>query len=694
MTKPTFNELKRFIENGDVKNTAVKILQLYLSHDDFQQNLLLSGCLPEPLSRNFSEKKLNTYLKGCNLIIKYLKKQDVDTADFREICVKPALIIYQIYKNSQSNNARLAKNEFLKYPFTKQIQMLCSLIESQYIYSKRKIEDTLKDQKIVTGMEQELSINEKKLSISDNLEGLLEILDTLIRLLHFNARDKIERDEFKEYSDISPYNLPCVEEIIYLAAHRKYLEKLWEKVKYQSWSFELRRGINNEIIYYYKAPNSYYHKKEIASVIRQKYHNVVDEINEMVRCEQRLENGMDYDNLIDIEDPMTLFKVDNSVFSKSSNHIKVNITWKHIRDNLGGIVDNIKFGEKRDITINELMLGFEYLTVLAELYQEKAHAYFNDTESTLRKLTPIFKIETIVKKFSQAYNLSENKSQAIINLLTYRPNPILDIFSQPLIYVGNGRVIFTPYLILQMNYYRIIEQHISYWDIDVSQKGKDLERDLKIILNISPHVQINQNEVAFVAQDGKMVEYDLIALFNNRVMLIEIKNLKRPFSPKEIYQREKEILYGVEQVKRRAEILYKQWEKIKKLVSIKLPDEPPKKYEIIKIVCTNIYNFSGRVYEGVYITDFSALTKFFLSPRVEVFELRGTNQQKVGEDILWEGEPTVERFIDYLKMPIAMERIFNCLEEVPRPLFLINDDDYPIAMQDFYLSANPYIYHG
>ncbi|MCM3195821.1 hypothetical protein [Priestia megaterium] len=698
MTKPTFNELKSLLEKGDLSKIASKILHLYLTQDQFSKNILLSGCLPEPLGRNFSEDKLNTYLKSCYIVVKYFEEKDLgeEGAEHLEILrntlEEPAIMIFQIYKNSQSNNKRLFKNEFLKYPFVKQVQMLCSLVESQYIYSKKEVAANLKDKKMMTGLEHELPNNEEKVSISDNLEGLLEVFDTIIRLLHFNARGKIEQDEFLEYKEISPYNLPCIEELGYLAAHRKHLEDLWEKVKYQNWEFELMKSPDDKTVFYYQAKNKDHHKKEVGAVFRQKYHDFTQQIEETVYPANNLKESNSVKNIVDISQPETLFNIPKELFNIESNEsIKLRITKKQIINNFGGIVDNIRFGENKDISVDELLLGMNYLTVLAEIYSEKSHEVFEDSLDSLKNIIPIFEVSKFIEKFCLVYDLDKKKGKDIINLLIFHPKPMLDLFSHPLIYVGNNRVILTPYLILQMNYYRIIEQQIRYWDIDVAAKGKDLEENLKVILNVSPNVLVNLNEIKFEANDGKMVEYDLIALFDNQVMLIEIKNLKRPFSAKEIYQREKDIIYGVEQVRRRTDILIDQWDTIKELVDIELPENPPKKHEVVKLVCTNIYNFSGRIYEGVYVTDFSALMKFFISPKVEVFELREEIKQKIREEIIREDIPNVEELKDYLRMPIALKGIFNSLEVVPRPIMLIEEDDFRIVTEDFYLKENPYL---
>lgn len=62
----------------------------------------------------------------------------------------------------------------------------------------------------------------------------------------------------------------------------------------------------------------------------------------------------------------------------------------------------------------------------------------------------------------------------------------------------------------------------------------------------------------------------------------------------------------------------------------------------------------------------------------------------ISEKRLWRDEPTLEELINYLKLPIAVDLIFNKLKEVPRKMLRINIDDPYLAFKGYVLEGNRY----
>ncbi|MEK4372486.1 hypothetical protein [Paenibacillus sp. FSL R5-0473] len=217
-------------------------------------------------------------------------------------------------------------------------------------------------------------------------------------------------------------------------------------------------------------------------------------------------------------------------------------------------------------------------------------------------------------------------------------------------------------------------------------KGKHINRALSI--NSSLHVNVGglKLEDAF---DGKSAECDFIATFGDHILLIEMKCLRRTYSPKEIFQTEQEVNYGVEQVKRRALVLQENWNKIRQVATIDLPIHPPDPMKMIKVVCLNIFNFTAKEREDVIITDVSSLTKYFVNPTVEQFEI-GDTRKKTGGYSLWKKEyPTPSEFKEFLLKPHTIADIYGSLEPDVRSLLLIDNTNHPIGFLDFSLTSNP-----
>ena len=692
MNNFTYNDLKKFIENNDFENTCMAIIYLYIDDKEkFVNKLLMIGCIPEPLSRNFSKDKYDFFKTCCEAVIKSFDSFNSDfTTEFRYHIIKLFITIDNLMISNKSNQSRLFKNEFLKVPFTKQVQMWATYIESQAYYADKKTQAEISEKGFIAGLEQEIAESEFRVSISDIMEGNLEIFDTLLRLLHYISRDKIDNQKINYYKDISPYNIPSIKEILHLTLHRGYLEEFWAKFKYRKWDFVTIKSENGKYIYYYKPINSEDYKKERAAIIRYKYRDYNSYAKKMNY--KLLSKSIDYvkeKTDFSLETFDSVFELDNHIFNNARNivRIQIDVGWSQLEEDIGSLIHTISIGIEKDIEIKEVIIGIEYLFSLAYVYRTNSHSKFDDTDFSY--LTPVFEIKQLSKHFAYLYNLDQCKAEKIIDLFVFYPNPLLDIFSQPLIYSGNGRVVFVPFLITQMNINRIINQHLTKWDIDISAKGHEMEEQLKFILKFSKHFQVNLKPVKFDAYDGKEVEYDLIATFDSKIFLVELKSLVTPFSPKEYVQREKDILYGVEQVNRREDILIKEWEKVQSIIEIPLPHTPPRKEDIVKIVCTNILDFTGRRVDDVYITDISSFIKFFLNPEVLGVQVSIDSKEVVSENKLWNEKPTLKEFEEYLKEPIAVKWIIDNLKETPRYIQSINPEDPALAFEDYVLDSNP-----
>ncbi|MNW46122.1 hypothetical protein D3C74_234020 [compost metagenome] len=693
MSEFTYVGLKKSIRDQDLESCATQITGLFISDGKkFYRNFMLSGCLTGPLSREFRKEELEFFFKACRLVHSCFENDDGELfTDFKNTYIKIVSTINDIHRAAKSNEERLSKNDFLNYPFTKQIQMLCTFIESQSFYANKKMNSKVSSQGYLTGMEHELPETEEQVSVADVMEAHLESMDTLIRLLHFKARKKIDNQEIKAYQDVSPYGVPSLEEIMYLASHRGYLDELWSRVKFRGWNFTRHEIDKENYIHYYSAPNSDDFLKERVAVQRYKYREYIyfakrNDSKKMSHAIREIEKKSDFS----LSSPSSIFNLEREVFRLGEQVIEgaLDVSKRQLKEDLGSLVDYVMIGPDRDIKLSELFEGFKYLMSLALVYRTNSHSHFEDDDFTY--LTPIFELKELQSHFAELSSLDENKAKKIIELFVFRPKPLLDIFSQPLIYIGDERVVFTPHIVIQLNLNRIVGRHLSHFDIDISVKGTELEKEIKEALGLAPHISVNTSKVKFEAYDGRDVEYDLIATFKNKVVLIELKCLNHPFSSKEIKQREDEILYGVTQVNRRADILIKQWDIVSKHMNIQLPKRPIAAGDIIKIVCTNILDFTGRIESGVYITDVSSFLKFFLDPIVEEIRMEDGSRNVISQQEIWNNEPDIDGFIEYLECPITIKRLMNTLTGVPRQNLIIKEGDPNLAFQDFVLNGNPF----
>lgn len=194
--------------------------------------------------------------------------------------------------------------------------------------------------------------------------------------------------------------------------------------------------------------------------------------------------------------------------------------------------------------------------------------------------------------------------------------------------------------------------------------GKELEKRLREKLKKADGIFVNTNKIEFLAYDGKNVEFDFIAVIDKYLLLIEMKSLLQPYDDDELYKRRKTLSEGIAQIKRRVNIVQKDWDKLKRLVNISLPDTPYDEDHIIKVVCTDVCNYTGLEEQDIIITDEATILKYFTNPYVTgVLNKQEEGVEFIEEQTLWKnGRPTAEEFISYLRCPDTMDFIVQCIE--------------------------------
>jgi len=687
-----FSNLKKAINDHNIELASSIIVDLYIHEQrNFKKSLLLSNSLPEPLNRDITEEKLKTLIDIFHMAAMDLLGRGKDISFFIKQFSEIITAIKSIYKNSKSNLERLERNEFSEYTLSQQIQMYCIYIEDQ----NRLSNAMLIDHEYITGMEREIAnykannANGANVSLADNSEFILEIADTLFRLLYFKSEKTIEEQENFNHEGIWPYEISSLEEIVHLASQRILLNYTWGKFKYRDWSVSSNKTKFEEDYLFFVPRVKEDYMKELIGINRYKYQmyaNFFDGNKEDLKNNYHIEYVKDCSKIIDSNKIETLFELPKKEYFLATEFIKPFIEVQM------DLVDEIYLRVEYDgLNIKEYIKGFEYLYTISNIYKKSVLLDFKEKDKyQYKKLSPIVPIEKFIEHFKNLYNIENTSAEKIINSFVFNSKTKMDIFSQPLIYVGKDNVVFCPTLVDQMNMNRIIQLRAMDFEIDVSEKGEEFERNLRFILNYNDHIKVNTNKIEFKAYDERDIEFDFIGMFEDYLLLIEFKHIKMPYSEKQYKNAFDTIKYGVDQVNRREKVIKNDWKTIQEMCSFDLPDEPIEENKIIKIVCTNIFNFSTMVHDGVSIIDSSSLLKFFMAPEIQGIAI-SEEVEEVFKRNLWINKyPTVTEFIDYLKCPIAIEPYITCYNETLKPIIKVNEDDYNILFFDYELIKNPY----
>lgn len=349
------------------------------------------------------------------------------------------------------------------------------------------------------------------------------------------------------------------------------------------------------------------------------------------------------------------------------------------------------------VNFKHIFETIDYLYSIASIYMWKSYEEVNvDNKEDYYKFAPIINVDKLIIKLSEILDIDKKTARSCIDVFILKPqckkNQIgLDLFSQPLVYVSDEQVVFTPCFIMQMNIKRIVDKILGAIGYNLYEKGYNMEDSINNMLEESKYIKVNKNRIKFEAYDGKDAEFDSISVWENKLIVIEMKCRNAPYSPKEKNDKIIVLNEAVEQVKRRVKVIQNNWDEIKKRSSIELMKNPPDEKDIIKIVCFNFFDFTGKVIDDVYITDYSAITKYFTKPIIYANVIENKGLKKVPVKNIWGGsKPTLSNLLEFLEMPSMLKELYENIELIYKPVIRIEEDNENISIMDYCLENNPY----
>jgi hypothetical protein len=702
--------LKIELSNGKVEKVAEMIYEVYLQHQtNFMKPLLLNDCLPEPLQRDFEEKNniMQTFGSACNIVREKLEQERKDSNSFSIQQLATMKSIYDLYRHNKSNTKELENTQLFEYPIPVILHMLCVFLENQERLSEIEHHKKIRNSKYIDLFDSyiaDIKTPNGTTSLETNLEAGIELVNILGSYLFYKGKKALERN-IGTNDDVSPYDIPSIEKLSLLTEHRGTLDYLWSSIKYRGWKYTAKKTESGHEVLYYEPSNQEFFRFEKTAIQRYRYKEQLDFYNNQDAYNDTVAKVFPLQNELSSEIDL---KNSSSIFNINEAHLKQLVQLNHKNNKIA--IRTLEFidpnfwerntiGENKSISFENYFTCVAYLQALGAIYSEKSHESFNDDDrDSYKYLAPRIDRMSLITHFSTIINIDRDIATELLNILAFQPkkhkDEFSDLFSQPLFFYGKKDIILVPTLIKQLNLPRMIEQQFTVWGIDDAYKGKNFERDVNRVLSHPsiPRLKVNTGSLiidAVDAFDGKEAQFDFFATFDDYILLIEMKCLRRPYTHKEIFQREHDVYYGVEQVNRRAEVLQKNWDKVREKATITLPLDPPDPNKVIKVVCLNIFDFTGKIKDGVIITDASALTKYFTNPIVQQIKIE-KKKKIVGEYSLWEKNyPTPTEFIEFLKKPNAIRDIYDSLAIDPKPLMLVDDTNEQISIFDFSLHKNP-----
>lgn len=745
MESKIIKELKEAYEINDIDTCEKKIFHLILHYNgdiksgnfydhNLKHILFNSNFIRNPLGVKYTE---DDYINTRRVLLKMLdfckgiNNREINTEgvfkegfyiDDRIIKDILELAIYTecLYKMNASNTLHMEFNEINQNPFIEQLISIILFYQDQIRLVKQNyLKYLTKD--LLTGME--LSVADKpvehykdvKVSVSDSFESMLESIDEILRYLYFKF-GKSFSDTVTE-SDMSielirPYENAVFEMYFHIAAQRYLLCRLEEGIRNGYYSFSgFSKDANDFNVYVFSLENDEKYRARSLGIFRREYqarrYSVSDFSNKECLDSAYKKIPLLADKLINnqTKENLLLSLVD---FHPETDELMVAEGVSKVKEHVCELLTKEYYFEQevRGVKIRDLIITYNYLNTLAEIVFCASSQMINETEQvSLMKQLCLVDISYLAEELSRIHQFDIGYSTKLIQRFIFQEknNKDDDIFAQPLLKISKTQVVFSPALIDQVNLDRVIERQFLRYDKDVSEVGHVFEHDfvqtLKNGYSISsidfqrktiPNFAVNDNKVEFVAFDGKNIEFDVIAVLGDYLILTELKAVMTSYDLCDLEKRKKNIKEAIEQLHRRADSVKYDWEKIREQSSIELPEVPFDEEHTILIACTDTYDFTPIKSEDVYITDDSTYLKYFTNPYVETMELSEKSLTLKNTKQLWsKGQPCPEEFKEYLLDPVTIHPFVDFIDKTFIPLPRIDENDLAIACEEYRLTQDP-----
>lgn len=701
---------------------------------DLKHLIFKTNCIRNPIGVKYTSedygktKKILTYvLQLANAInnpeidTKEILRQDI-TIDNRIIKDILDVAVYTdcFYNMNAINSKRMDESVISQIPFVEQLISILLFYQDQSRLVREGYKDLI-DRECITGMELSVAnqnveyYDNLKCSVTDSFETTLESMNEIAHYLYYQfgktLKDKVTDAEIK-FELIHPYENAEFERYLYIALQRHLLCRLEEGIRYGYYELghldETEEGVKR---YLFSLESDEKYKARSIGIFRREY-QVRNHVMFDIRNQEDISVAHDKlsilaDEFINVQAGENVlldfseFHPDKSIFLEAERISKIK---ERIVETL--TKDYYLDCEVKGVKIKDLLCAYKYLYTLSEVLFFASQKLIDDQEqSSYAKEICLVDIPYLAMELSRIHDLENNYAQKLVDRFVFheKHNRDDDIFAQPLLKISKSQIILCQGLLDQLNLDRFIERQFIRYDKDVSEVGHVFEKKFLGRLQRGyseglfdfkykkiPNFAVNTNEVKFDAFDGRQIEFDVIAVLGDYLILTELKAVMTSYDLYDLEKRKENVKEAIEQLQRRAESVKYDWQKIKERVSISLPEEPFDQEHIILIACTDAYDYTPLKRGNVFITDDSSYLKYFTSPYVDLIKTEPGEATIKNVKCIWsKGYPDAKEFMDYLMNPVTIHSFVDCMEKQVVPVPVMDEKDCALFCENYRLVEDP-----
>lgn len=263
--------------------------------------------------------------------------------------------------------------------------------------------------------------------------------------------------------------------------------------------------------------------------------------------------------------------------------------------------------------LETLCLSDENMLILGLTLREWVRCY-----SALERLSKISKQREVftfsaLSAYLQLVGISSDKSRLFIDFASFN-NESRDLYDSPLLKMKSGDYLFCSIGYFSPGISNIILSKFSSLKVDLSQKGFGFEKEIHEMLS---DLKMNYQHFKF-KRESEEYEYDAIILLDDKVFVLECKNTNLSGgSVSQAFKKQTFLIDAANQVIRLADGLKKHQDVFSDKFGLDINN-----FEIIPVIVNNLpFSLPGK-YCGVYVTDYSALSKILHNSHISGIEVR------------------------------------------------------------------------
>lgn len=293
--------------------------------------------------------------------------------------------------------------------------------------------------------------------------------------------------------------------------------------------------------------------------------------------------------------------------------------------------------------------------------------------SALERLSKISKQREVftfsaLSAYLQLVGISSDKSRLFIDFASFN-NESRDLYDSPLLKMKSGDYLFCSIGYFSPGISNIILSKFSSLKVDLSQKGFGFEKEIHEMLS---DLKMNYQHFKF-KRESEEYEYDAIILLDDKVFVLECKNTSLSGgSVSQAFKKQTFLIDAANQVIRLADGLKKHKDVFSDKFGLDINN-----FEIIPVIVNNLpFSLPGKYY-GVYVTDYSALSKILHNSHISGIEVRNEYGMLTSTNHpmhkLWENNALqASDLIKQFESPIQLNEFFESTA-VKKHTLQIND---------------------